>query len=583
MAKPRGLFDWFSKPEGREPPPHVEPAEPGHRAPRHTGEIELAQVTREQPQVELDQRLLDEGEIAKGGMSSVRKVLNRNLLRREAMKVLTPSASDIEREVNRFFEEAQITGQLDHPNIPPVHELGTDGSGAHYFTMKLVRGKTLEQVVNEPDFNPADDQKLFEVLQVLLKVCDAVAFAHSRGVIHCDLKPSNVMVGTFGQVYVMDWGIARLKTGGRVRAPEEVVATDFSADRDADHGKVMGTLSYMSPEQALGLTDHIDQKSDVFTLGGILYRILTARPPNVGQTPQATWELAKKCDIRPPQQLVDDLAGMTGGTGRQLPWRLCKIAQKALSRERAGRQASVLEFKAEVEDFLRGAGRYPVETHGPNTVVIREGEAGNSAYVIAKGTARAWRSENGVEKTLRTMGPGDVFGEMALLTDRPRTANVSSTSELTIVRVTREGLERELGQTFWVGHILKALAQRFREADERLQKRGAEIGVDARIREEALRFITFRGNAMDEDHRLLKWSVLEAHLVSRFEKPANEWQGVLKGMEGLVIDLSRDEVVLTRSDKPLSPFSAAPRFDVLEFEGGEDGDDGATMVMSTIP
>ena len=215
-----GIFGWLGKKPGEDP------AGEANQGP-------IAQVESAVPLTQVEDRFIDKGQLAKGGMGVVRRVFNRSLLRHEAMKVLDPAVAADPNEVLRFLEEAQIAGQLEHPNIPPVHEVGVTHEGDHFFTMKLVQGKTLEDMLTSPDFSLAREEHLFEVLQILIKVCDGIAFAHSRGVIHCDLKPANVMVGRFGQVFVMDWGISRLKSGNRRSRTELEVpaALDSAATR----------------------------------------------------------------------------------------------------------------------------------------------------------------------------------------------------------------------------------------------------------------------------------------------------------------------------------------------------------------
>ncbi|MHC4600979.1 MAG: serine/threonine-protein kinase, partial [Planctomycetota bacterium] len=153
-------------------------------------------------------------EIARGGMGAIMKILDQDILRPVAMKVVLGQRNpDV---VSRFVEEAQITGQLEHPNIVPVHELGVNHEGKVFFTMKLVRGESLEAVLDQladGDAATTEAYPLARLLRIFLKVCDAVAFAHSKGVIHRDLKPDNVMVGNFGEVLVMDWGLAKIRSG----------------------------------------------------------------------------------------------------------------------------------------------------------------------------------------------------------------------------------------------------------------------------------------------------------------------------------------------------------------------------------
>src|SRR5437870_5527799 len=169
-----GLMNWLRG--GKSAPAPVEEPAPAH-------------VAHEEPQAELLRRFEDEGEIGRGGMSAVRRVYDKNLLRRVAMKVLNPDlAARDTRMVEAFLEEAQITAQLDHPNLIPIHEMGVDADGTHYFTMRLVSGHTLGEWIESRE-DLGSPESLQEGLGILLKVCDALAFAHSKRVLHCDLKP----------------------------------------------------------------------------------------------------------------------------------------------------------------------------------------------------------------------------------------------------------------------------------------------------------------------------------------------------------------------------------------------------------
>ncbi|HEX4462148.1 MAG TPA: serine/threonine-protein kinase, partial [Polyangia bacterium] len=233
-------------------------------------------------------RLRDEGEIARGGMGSIRRLYDTELLRHIAMKVLDNELAMQPESKERFLDEARITGQLDHPNIVPVHELVLDARGVpSYFTMKLVDGETLTRLIAAQK----TQRDLERLLEILVKVCDAMAFAHSRGIIHRDLKPDNIMVGSFGQVYVMDWGCAHVSDTER----------SAIARRADPEGTVIGTVQYMAPEQAWGQIQKIDQRTDVFAIGGILYKMLTGSPPYPGPIPEAL-PLAQQRRLKPPEE-----------------------------------------------------------------------------------------------------------------------------------------------------------------------------------------------------------------------------------------------------------------------------------------
>jgi serine/threonine-protein kinase len=224
-------------------------------------------------------------EIGRGGMGAVLLGRDPELDRPLAVKVLLPGRAgdaDLER---RFLAEAQICGRLQHPGVVPVHDVGRLEDGRPFFTMKLVKGRTLADLLAERR-TPADELPRF--VQIFEQVCQAVAYAHSRGVIHRDLKPSNVMVGEFGEVQVMDWGLAKVLTGGPA-APASPPVSTIRTVRTADPGggsragTVVGTPAYMAPEQALGLVERVDARADVFGLGAVLCEVLTGKPPYRGR------------------------------------------------------------------------------------------------------------------------------------------------------------------------------------------------------------------------------------------------------------------------------------------------------------
>ncbi len=232
-----------------------------------------------------------DGEIARGGMGSILKGRDPDLGRDVAIKVLREDLRDNGDLVRRFVEEAQIAGQLQHPGVVPIYELGTFADRRPFFCMKLVKGQTLADLLAARP-TPADDLPRF--LAIFAAMAQTMAYAHTRGVIHRDLKPSNVMVGSFGEVQVMDWGLAKVLARGGVVAdakagkekpPETMIATARSgSDLELSHaGSILGTPSYMPPEQARGETDLIDERADVFALGSILGEILTGSPAFTGR------------------------------------------------------------------------------------------------------------------------------------------------------------------------------------------------------------------------------------------------------------------------------------------------------------
>jgi tetratricopeptide (TPR) repeat protein len=312
-------------------------------------------------------------EIARGGMGTVLAVWDESLRRSLAMKVILDAPSDDARRtpasrdpraLARFLEEAQITGQLDHPGIVPVHELGVDEAGRAFFTMKLVRGKTFHEVIAFAR-KGVDGWTETRALGVLLRVCEAMEYAHAKGVIHRDLKPSNIMVGRFGEVYVMDWGLARIlgESDGRdlhahdvpKRPSTMVILTDRReyARETPDSplltmdGDVIGTPSYMSPEQAEGAIEVLGPRSDVYSVGAMLYHLLVGEIPYVRSdemnTPRSIWARV----LAGPPQPIEQLA-------REAPEELAAISEKAMARDPARRYAHMSELAEDLRAYLEG-------------------------------------------------------------------------------------------------------------------------------------------------------------------------------------------------------------------------------------
>ncbi len=295
-------------------------------------------------------------EIARGGMGAISRVYDRDLRRHIAMKVML---DDDPSRLARFLEEAQVTGQLDHPNIVPVHELGIDASSRVFFTMKLVKGETLNDVFAKV-VNQVDGWNLTRALSVILRVCEAMAFAHAKGVLHRDIKPANVMVGRFGEVYVMDWGLARVIGRADTRdlrlKPDEgqsVVRTerrDMASDTPDSplitmEGMVMGTPSYMPPEQAEGTIDSIGPHSDVYAVGAILYRLLSGcEPYREPGSRMSSHQILNRVIAGPPRP-VHEIA-------KDISAELLAIQEKAMARRIEDRYPSMTALGDDLRAYL---------------------------------------------------------------------------------------------------------------------------------------------------------------------------------------------------------------------------------------
>jgi hypothetical protein len=293
------------------------------------------------------------GEVARGGMGIVLKGRDPDLGRDVAMKVLHPGHAGNPALVRRFIEEAQIGGQLQHPGILPVYELGFDADLRPYFTMRLVKGRSLAALLEE---RPDSAHDLGRFLAVFEQMCQTAAYAHARGVIHRDLKPSNIMVGAFGEVQVVDWGLSKvLQQGGERQygqgqpagADEPYVTTvRTSGGMASQSGSVLGTPSYMSPEQARGQVDELDEQVDVFALGAILCEILTGQPPYNGSRAQILEDAAVG--------RLDDAFARLDSCGAEAD--LLRLAKRCLDPSRAVRLRHAGVLAREVTAFLTSVG-----------------------------------------------------------------------------------------------------------------------------------------------------------------------------------------------------------------------------------
>ena len=393
-------------------------------------------------------------EIGQGGMGHVHSAFDRNLLRQVALKRLDKYNVSVDMLLAGFIAEAQITGQLEHPNIVPVHELAVGENGVPYFTMKLVHGVSFRTWLADPRCPLNSTVRIEQGVEIILKVCDAIAYAHHRGVIHRDIKPENIMVGDFGQVYVMDWGLARL-----IR-PKSASGHCSCAEIEGP----VGTVTYMAPEQALGDPTEMDERSDVFGLGALLFELVS------GQSPYGTPSNINEAFFRATGGLVLSLDDVDPKL--VIPPRLNGIIMKAVAPRKADRYQSVVALQDDLRRFLRGGLYLPTETYAPGSVIIREGDMGDKAYLIVEGSCQAFRIVDGEKEVLVVMECGEVFGEMALLLDEPRAASVEAIDAVKVLVLSKRTMNEGIGDGGWTSAMVRAMAQRFRNLEQQVRESG---------------------------------------------------------------------------------------------------------------
>ena len=289
------------------------------------------------------------GTLGSGGMGEVLLVRDRDLRREVAMKVLHEDLAVLDEQRIKFIAEAQATSQLEHPGIPPVHDVGISSDGAPWFTMKLVRGRTMREVLDAllaGDEEAEREYTLHRLVSILERIAEALHFAHEKGVIHRDLKPENVMLGAFGEVHVMDWGIAR--SGAEIPgvATSSLDTADTAAGIFTMDGTIKGTVPYMSPEQAEGSIATLDRRSDVYALGCLLYEMLTLHPA----FDHGNLNVVLK---RVRAGSMEDVAARN--PKRPVPPVLAELCRRSMSRARQDRPATADAVRAALRSWLDGS------------------------------------------------------------------------------------------------------------------------------------------------------------------------------------------------------------------------------------
>ncbi len=403
-------------------------------------------------------------EVGKGGLGKVWLARDNDLAREVALKELKPGSTS-STAVRRLIKEAQITGQLQHPNIVPVYEVNR--GGRPYYTMKLVKGETLLQAIQRHHQRRREWRKdlLSEqrLMSVFLNVCDAIAYAHSRGVIHRDLKPDNVVLGDYGEAIVLDWGLAR-----RVDATDEdifpVELTDDARTDATQAGQKLGTPAYMSPEQASGRVDLIDHRTDIYGLGAILFQILTGEPPHRTMADVACVGQDKKSGLAALLHSIE--AGETPHVcdyGIVLPDELDAICAKAMSKARDERYQSAKDLKSALLEFQ--VHKESIDLTATATLQLERAKQSerfqdyNRALIGFEESLRQWpentEARTGIEQTLIAHGQtaikhGDFDPRLSLLT--------SNDDILSEVRTKLAGAHKELAARRQLIKVIKNAA-----------------------------------------------------------------------------------------------------------------------------
>ncbi|HKB35019.1 MAG TPA: serine/threonine-protein kinase, partial [Gemmataceae bacterium] len=430
-----------------------------------------------------------------------------------AVKVLLKEHQDTPELRQRFIAEGRITGQLQHPGVVPVYGLGRLADGRPYFTMKLVKGRTLEELLAERGRPEQDRPRLLKVFE---QVCQALAYAHAQGVIHRDLKPANVMVGAFGEVQVMDWGLAKVLSpaqadtasrppsdgGGVLHTPRDTSGGDTQA------GTVLGTPGYMAPEQARGEVDTLDARCDVFGLGAILCSILTGQPPFVGGNHEERMHRAARGD------LADAFARLDAcGADAEL----AALARRCLAPWREDRPANAEVLAAQLTSYLESV-----------EVRLRRAELERAqAEVKTAEVRKRQRVQLGLAGALLLLVVGGGLGAW-LWQQRGQEVDRAALGALGKARLLREQAQAApLGDP---GRFQQA-HEAARQAEELAQTSGSSAAVRQEA-EELAQTLKEESDAAVRD-RVLLTALMEAHGPLRNEGPRFQ-----KDEKGLMVELA---------------------------------------------
>jgi serine/threonine-protein kinase len=459
-------------------------------------------------------------EIGRGGMGVIREAEDRHLGRDVALKLIREDERGFDELKRAFFAEAQVQGRLEHPSIVPVYDLGRLRDGTLYFAMRRVTGRSLHQIVEglrggEPEARAEFGRA--RLLAIYQQVCGAIGYAHARGVVHCDLKPDNVMVGEHGVVYVVDWGLSRLSPGAGAGAGADGNGAAAAPPRLAARRSVRGTPAYMAPERLTG-DDESGELVDVYALGVILYALLAYRPPFEGGPTEEVLRLVAEATYPRPSQVTPE---------NEIPPELEDIALRAMARDPAARFGSVRELARAVEEFQEGT----------RTRARRTGEA---AARVASGitAARRWRELRGEIETarqeigalargLKPFDPVEAKRPVWRAEERVRRLDEQATSAF---GQAEDFFHQALGFISDLpaarNHLAGLYWERFREAEERgdqaaalnfrgLLRRYADGRYDEKLRGDG--FLSVEGEGAEGDVRLFRLAERDRRVVAEAE------------------------------------------------------------------
>ncbi|MBF0431151.1 MAG: protein kinase [Fibrobacteria bacterium] len=409
-------------------------------------------------------RYLFQKDLGAGGMAKVKSIFDTSLNRQIAGKELRKKNVNNELLVKTFINEAKLISYLDHPGVASIFDTFLNEEGIPCYTMKLVEGQTLDDLLKDPQTGKRRALPVATSLDIFVKICETLAYAHHKGVIHLDLKPANIMIGNYGEVVVMDWGSARLYD---VKPYQEYIGKkagnqDVPVLESENKNFILGTFQYMSPEHFIKKREELTPASDIFSAGIILYRMLTGLHP----FPAKNFEDAKNIILKKHPPMVHKLRS-------DVQRMLSMICAKMMKKNIPNRFRDGGEVLAIMKKFMDSGQTFFSRSYKAGEVIFREGDVGDFAFIIESGRVEILKLHEGKHKALAILEKNQIVGELAIFSQCSRTASARALEETTIRILGRAEVEKELDKISpWVGRMISTLSSRFIGLNQQLLDNG---------------------------------------------------------------------------------------------------------------
>lgn len=409
-------------------------------------------------------------EYFEGGLSLVSKSFDRSLDRIVAIKALKEKYMENGSMLKAFLNEAKLIGYLDHPGVISIYDVFIQGNASPCYIMEFIKGRNLDEYIDGRMRSRVADGKqnigipLTESLRIFERICETMAYAHDRGVVHLDLKPENIIIGAYGEVLIIDWGSALLYDTEPYRQYiKKRSANDESVSFFIDTEKAPATASpmYMSPEQTQQPRETLDPLSDIFSAGVVLYQMLTGVMPFTGIELDEVWKKIQ-CYCPPTVHTVNS----------DIPLYLSQICSKMIEKKPDARYRSFHDVLGDLKELRDSGHLFATKRYKAGDVVFREGEEGSYSFIILSGKVDISKKVGERHVSIAELGKNEIVGELAIFSNEPRSATVTAIEPTTIRIMTRKEIDYELEKLApWVGNMVSGLSDRFIELNERLLTR----------------------------------------------------------------------------------------------------------------